>query len=202
MPFGTVAAPRAPMLPCRQPDLPGSARDPPSMLSPEATSQERRLLHKAAVAMLAVPILSAVYIGALVRRSAVSRIGLAIVIGGLLGVGVIGASLPGTTSARPPTPIVPLTHAAFKTTVVTGHDADRPGDDLVHDADGPGFRRRRGDRRSADAGPTWPGTLPAEPSRSRHRRTGRRARTTRCPCKRAPWPVPASRLRNPHVPRS
>ena len=78
-PFGTVAAPREPMLPCRQPDLPGSARDPPSMLSPEATSQERRLLHKAAVALLAVPILSAVYLGALVRRSAVSRIGLAIV---------------------------------------------------------------------------------------------------------------------------
>ncbi|MGZ8514030.1 MAG: Ig-like domain-containing protein [Candidatus Limnocylindrales bacterium] len=96
------------------------------MLSPEATSQERRLLHKAAAAMLAVPILSAVYIGALVRRSAVSRIGLAIAVGGLLGVGVIGASLPGPTSARPPTPILPLTHAAFQTTVVTGHDLTAP----------------------------------------------------------------------------
>jgi uncharacterized protein YkwD len=96
------------------------------MLSPEATSQERRLLHKAAVALLAVPILSAVYLGALVRRSAVSRIGLAIAIGGLLGVGVIGASLPATTTARPPTPIVPLTQAAFQTTVVTGHDLTAP----------------------------------------------------------------------------
>jgi uncharacterized protein YkwD len=96
------------------------------MLSPEATSQERRLLHKAAVALLAVPILSAVYAGALLRRSIVSRIGLAIAIGGLLGVGVIGAGLPASTSARPPTPIVPLTQAAFQTTVVTGHALTAP----------------------------------------------------------------------------
>jgi uncharacterized protein YkwD len=96
------------------------------MLSPEATSQERRLLHKATVALLAVPILVAVYLGALVRRSVVSRIGLAIAIGALLGVGVIGTGLPAGTSARPPTPIVPLTQAAFQTTVVTGHDLTAP----------------------------------------------------------------------------
>ena len=83
-------------------------------------------MHKAAVALLAVPILSAVYLGALVRRSVVSRIGLAIAIGGLLGVGVIGAGLPTTISARPPTPVVPLTQAAFQTTVVTGHDLTAP----------------------------------------------------------------------------
>jgi uncharacterized protein YkwD len=96
------------------------------MLSPEATSQERRLLHKAAVALLAVPILSAVYLGTLVRRSVVSRIGLALAVGGLLGVGVIGAGLPATITARPPTPIVPLTKAAFQTTVVTGHNLTSP----------------------------------------------------------------------------
>jgi uncharacterized protein YkwD len=83
-------------------------------------------LHKAAVALLAVPIVSAVYLGALVRRSVVPRIGLALLIGILLGVGVIGAGLPATTTARPPTPIVPLTQAAFQTTVVTGHDLTAP----------------------------------------------------------------------------
>ncbi len=83
-------------------------------------------MRKAAVALLAVPILSAVYFGALVRRSVVPRIGLAIVIVGLLGVGVVGAGLPATTTARPPTPIVPLTRAAFQTTVVTGHDLTAP----------------------------------------------------------------------------
>lgn len=83
-------------------------------------------MHKAAVALLAVPTLSAVYLGALVRRSVVPRIGLALVVAGLLGVGVIGAGLPATTTARPPTPIVPLTQAAFQTTVVTGHDLTAP----------------------------------------------------------------------------
>ncbi len=83
-------------------------------------------MHKAAVALLAVPILSAVYVGALVRRSVVSRIGLAIAVVVLLGVGVIGAGLPASTSARPPSPIVPLTRAAFQTTVVTGHDLTAP----------------------------------------------------------------------------
>ncbi len=83
-------------------------------------------MHKAAVALLAVPILLAVYLGTLVRRSVVSRIGLGIAVVGLLGVGVIGAGLPAATSARPPTPIVPLTQAAFQTTVVTGHDLTAP----------------------------------------------------------------------------
>ena len=96
------------------------------MLSPEATSQERRLLHKAAVAVLAVPILAAIYLGVLIRRSVVSRIGLAVGISGLLGIGIVGAGLPATTSARPPTPIVPLTRAAFQTTVATDRDVNAP----------------------------------------------------------------------------
>ena len=168
------------------------------MLSPGATSQERRLLHKAAVALLAVPILSAVYLGALVRRSVVPRIGLAIVVAGLLGVGVIGAGLPATTTARPPTPIVPLTQAAFQTTVVTGHDLDRPGRDLVLDADGPGLGGLGGDGRSADAGRSRPGTPPGGRSRSRPQiALVARARSTPCPCRPAPWPARASRWPQP-----
>lgn len=83
-------------------------------------------MHKAAVALLAVPILSAVYLGALVRRSVVPRIGLAIAIVGFLGVAVLAAGSPAGTTARPPTPIVPLTQAAFQTTVVTGHGLTAP----------------------------------------------------------------------------
>ena len=96
------------------------------MLSPEATSQERRLLHKAAIALLAVPILAAVYAGALLRRSVVSRIGLAIGLSGLLGAGIVGAGLPAVTTATPPVPIVPLTRAAFRTTVATDRDLTAP----------------------------------------------------------------------------
>ncbi len=83
-------------------------------------------MHKAAVALLAVPILVAVYIGALLRRSVVSRIALAIGLSGLLGIGIVGAGVPATTSASPPTPIVPLTRAAFRTTVATDRDLTAP----------------------------------------------------------------------------
>ena len=83
-------------------------------------------MHKAAIALLAVPILAAVYLGALVRRSVVSRIGLAIGLVGILGVGIIGAGLPVATSAKPPTPIVPLTQAAFRTIVATNRDVGAP----------------------------------------------------------------------------
>jgi hypothetical protein len=83
-------------------------------------------LHKAAVALLAVPILGAVYVGALVRRSVVSRIGLGIGLTAILGVAIVGAGLPATTSATPPTTIVPLTRAAFHTIVATNRDLTTP----------------------------------------------------------------------------
>lgn len=83
-------------------------------------------MHRAAVALLAVPILAAIYLGALLRRSVLSRIGLAIGMSGLLGVGIVGAGLPATTSATPPTPIVPLTRAAFRTMVATDRDLTAP----------------------------------------------------------------------------
>ena len=83
-------------------------------------------MHKAAVAVLAVPVVATVYLGALLRRSVVSRIALAIGLSGILGIGVVGAGLPTVTQARPPTPIVPLTRAAFRTTVLTGRDLSAP----------------------------------------------------------------------------
>ena len=51
-------------------------------------------MRNAAIALLAVPILAAVYAGALLRRSVVSRLAVAIVVSVVLGVGVIGASTP------------------------------------------------------------------------------------------------------------
>ena len=83
-------------------------------------------MQKAAVALLAVPILVAVYMGALFRRSVMARIGLVVGLSGLLGVGLIGAGLPATISALPPTPIVPLTQAAFRTVVASNHDLTAP----------------------------------------------------------------------------
>ena len=66
-------------------------------------------MRKAAIALLAVPIIVALYVGALLRRSTLARVGLALGLALILGVGVISAGLPTTTIATPTTPIVPLT---------------------------------------------------------------------------------------------
>ena len=84
-------------------------------------------MRNAAIALLAVPILAAIYVGALLRRSVVSRLALALGLSGLFGIGVIGAGLPAVTTAMPPSaPIVPLTRAAFRTVVATNASLGEP----------------------------------------------------------------------------
>jgi uncharacterized protein YkwD len=84
-------------------------------------------LRNAAIALLAVPILAAIYVGALLRRSVVSRLAVALGLSVILGVGVIGATTPTLTTATPPTPpIVPLTRAAFQTVVATNTSVRQP----------------------------------------------------------------------------
>lgn len=78
-------------------------------------------MRNAAIALLAVPILAAVYLGALLRRSILTRLAVALGMTAILAGGVIGAGLPSpaVTTANPPAPIVPLTRAAFRTVVTT-----------------------------------------------------------------------------------
>jgi len=83
-------------------------------------------LHKAAVALLAVPVIVAVYLSALVRRSTLARVGLAVGLSLVLGVGFLGAGRPAPTTATPPSTVVPLTQAAFTTTVGTDHGLGEP----------------------------------------------------------------------------
>jgi uncharacterized protein YkwD len=90
------------------------------------TSEQERLLRQAAIALLAVPILVAVYAGALLRRSTLARFGLALGLTLTLGIGVIGAAQPATTVARPLVAIVPLTQAAFSTTFSTNRGLTDP----------------------------------------------------------------------------
>ena len=71
-------------------------------------------MRNAAIALLAVPILAAIYVGALLRRSIVSRAVLALGLSAILGAGFIGAGSPSLATATPPSPIVPLTRAAFQ----------------------------------------------------------------------------------------
>jgi hypothetical protein len=83
-------------------------------------------LRNAAIALLAVPILAAIYVGALLRRSIVSRAVLALGLSAILGAGFIGAGSPSLATANPPSPIVPLTQAAFRTVVATGASVVEP----------------------------------------------------------------------------
>ena len=83
-------------------------------------------MRNAAIALLAVPILAAIYAGALLRRSLLSRLALAVGLSAILGGGIIGAGLPSVTKATPTTPIVPLTRAEFRTVVATGASVVEP----------------------------------------------------------------------------
>ena len=83
-------------------------------------------MHKASVALSAIPILVAVYLGAVLRRSTLARIGLGLSFAIVLGGGVIGAGRPAIAVANPPSAIVPLTQAAFRTVVATDRDLHDP----------------------------------------------------------------------------
>ena len=83
-------------------------------------------MHKAAVALLAAPIIVAVYIGALMRRSTLARVSIAVGLSLVLGMGVLSSIRTSTTVAIPTAPIVPLTDAAFTTTVDTNRDVTSP----------------------------------------------------------------------------
>jgi uncharacterized protein YkwD len=83
-------------------------------------------LHQATVALLAVPVLAAIYVGAALRRSILARAGLALGLALILGIGVIGAGRPATTQAGPVSPILPLAQAAFSTTFSTDRGLAEP----------------------------------------------------------------------------
>ncbi len=76
-------------------------------------------MRQAAIALLAVPVLAAIYVGALLRRSVVARASLALGLALVLGIGVIGAGRPSTAVATPVNPILPLAQTAFTTTFST-----------------------------------------------------------------------------------
>jgi uncharacterized protein YkwD len=83
-------------------------------------------LRKATTALLAAPRHVAATAGATMRRSLRSRAGIALGLAMLLGLDVIGVSVPAAIVATPNHPIVPLTEAEFKTTVATSHGLTEP----------------------------------------------------------------------------
>ncbi len=83
-------------------------------------------MRQAAIALLAVPVLALIYVGALLRRSVVARASLALGLALVLGIGVIGAGRPATTVATPVRPILPLAQTDFTTTYSTDRGLTAP----------------------------------------------------------------------------
>lgn len=83
-------------------------------------------MRKATTALLAAPRHVAATVGATVRRSLRSRKGVALGLALLLGLDVVGVSLPAVIVATPNHPIVPLTQAEFKAAVGTDHGLTEP----------------------------------------------------------------------------
>jgi len=81
-------------------------------------------LRKLLVAILAVPVLVAVYGGTALRRSGIVRGSVAIGLGAAIGLAAISFGRPALTTATPESDIVPLTQAAFRTSVGTGVELD------------------------------------------------------------------------------
>jgi uncharacterized protein YkwD len=77
-------------------------------------------LRKLIVAILAVPVLAVIYGATALRRSGIARATVALGLGAAIGLGVMSFVRPTLTTATPPTDIVPLTQAAFRTAVGTG----------------------------------------------------------------------------------
>ena len=73
-------------------------------------------MRQAAIALLAIPIFVAAFLGARSRRSTIARVGLAFGLSLVFGVGIMDVGQPAVTVATPPRPILPLTQAAFTTT--------------------------------------------------------------------------------------
>ena len=83
-------------------------------------------MRQATVALLAVPIVVAVRLGAVLQRSIVARVGFAFMLALVLGIGVVGGGRPAIIGARPVSPILPLTQAAFTTTFSTDRGLSEP----------------------------------------------------------------------------
>ena len=82
-------------------------------------------MRKLAAAILAVPVIAVLYLPVLVRRSVVARVGLAIGVGSLVGIGVLGLiTAPRTTATKPLPPIVPLAETEFTSAIAADQELD------------------------------------------------------------------------------
>jgi uncharacterized membrane protein YgcG len=83
-------------------------------------------LRKVAVALLAAPVLAAIYLQLALRRSVAARIGLLLGVGALLGVAGLRTFAPEASATPPGDPAAPQAQADFRTTLRTGSSVNEP----------------------------------------------------------------------------
>ena len=110
--------------PSRGRSPPERAPDPALGGSPD--HEQERLLRQATECAAGRPRCLAARLGALLRRSTLTRVGLALGLAFVLGVGVLGTGQPQTTVATRTEPILPLAQTAFTTTFSTDRGLSEP----------------------------------------------------------------------------
>lgn len=83
-------------------------------------------MRKLFAAVLALPVIVGIYASAALQRSLVARLGVALGLGAFIAFGVMSFARPTLTTATRTTEIVPLTQAAFKSSISTNVAVDAP----------------------------------------------------------------------------
>ena len=112
--------------PDRRPAPQRGGQRPTPIPGPRPFHATEARLRKYALAALAAPVILVIYLGALLRASGLARAGVALGLGGIIGLGAIAIVRPTATTATAPTDVVPLTQAAFRTVIATGFGVDDP----------------------------------------------------------------------------
>jgi uncharacterized protein YkwD len=81
-------------------------------------------LRQVLAAVLAIPVIIAICLGSLLRRSHAGRIGAAVAIGSVIGIAALGGSGTQPTTATAPGVVVPLTSVVFSTNLKVDQDVD------------------------------------------------------------------------------
>ena len=112
------------MLPFGWPTPPSPAPEHRLVAAPK--HEWEHLLHKATIALLAAPIHAAAGVGAILRRSILVRVSLAVGLAVILGIVVVAVGRPAPTVATAPTAIVPLAQGTFTTEFATNRAVTEP----------------------------------------------------------------------------
>lgn len=114
------------MLALHQVAFPQARSQPDALAKPPDDQEHSPLLRKRAASAMALPSIAHDYARALRSAPLAVRFGVGIVLATVVGAGAIAANGVTSTTATPPTAIVPLTRAAFTSVVTTGLPLDEP----------------------------------------------------------------------------